>query len=112
MVAQLVPVRESMRNDWPTMRFWQVPDTQDCVEAQRTLQAPQLLLSAAVVMHAPLQSTWPEGQAHARFTQVVPPAQTVPQAPQFWLSLMRFAQRLLVHSVVPVAQAPKVACRV
>lgn len=70
-------------------------------------QAPQLLTSVAVLVHAPLQRVWPDGQTQAPPEQDCPAGHLFPQAPQWLASLCRFTQavphRVWAHVV---AQLP------
>jgi hypothetical protein len=50
-------------------------------------------------MQVPPQYAWPAGHVHALFTQLDPPAQTVPHAPQLALSFVRLTHEPLGHCV-------------
>jgi hypothetical protein len=47
--------------------------------------APQFAGSVCVLMHAPLHDTNPVGHTQAPELHVVPPVQTLPQAPQLFV---------------------------
>jgi hypothetical protein len=50
-------------------------------------QVPQWVGSASGSVHTPPHAIWPCGQPQTPPLQDVPPAQTLPHAPQFWESL-------------------------
>jgi hypothetical protein len=76
---------------WPVVQAWP--------------QLPQLLLLLVVSMQVAPQSFWlVTAQAQEPALQVEPPEQTVPQVPQFPLSVCRFAQVPFEQAVVPLAQ--------
>jgi hypothetical protein len=59
----------------------------DCPVWHIVPQAPQLLPSRRVSVHAPLQSVWPAAHAHAPPVHVCPAGQRVPQVPQLLESI-------------------------
>jgi hypothetical protein len=69
---------------------------------QALSHAPQWAALVATSTHEPSHNEpWP--QAHAPFVQTAPGTQTVPQAPQFWGSVVRSVQAA-PHVVNPEAQ--------
>ncbi len=57
--------------------------------------APQLWLSALVIVQRPEQFVWPATQETAQWpvpSQTSPEGQTVPHAPQLWLSVLVIVQ--------------------
>jgi hypothetical protein len=67
-------------------------------------QAPQLSLSATVLMHMPLQDTSPMlGHWHMPFMQFAPIGQAVPHVPQF-ISSVCVSTQLLPQTLPPSAQ--------
>ena len=69
------------------------------------VQLPQCVASDAT--QAPLQSSSPDGQAHALFWQVLPPEQPTKQMPQFALSF-EVSTHELPHICCPEGQLPPV----
>lgn len=80
-----------------------VPVEHTCIDAHLFPQEPQLLGSPCVLVHTPPQR-WPLlKHTHWPIWQVVPPLQTMPQAPQLALSVCSSTQAA-PHCVCPVVQ--------
>jgi hypothetical protein len=68
------------------------PEQVSLVPAHTMPQPPQLPASVWVFVQAVPQTVSPEGQAQAPFAQLAPVAQTLPHAPQFVGSELKFGQ--------------------
>ena len=92
--------QKPLQTVWPVGHCgWQAPLTQSRPEPQRkvlaaTLQPPQLFGSLFRSRQKPPQFVWPTGQLSEQVlpTQLVPPGQTLPQAPQLFGLLTRLTQ--------------------
>ena len=103
--------QKPLQTVWPVGHCgWQAPLTQSRPEPQRkvlaaTLQPPQLFGSLFRSRQKPPQFVWPTGQLSEQVlpTQLVPPGQTLPQAPQF-IGSCDVNTHVLLQSVCPSGQ--------